>query len=124
MKIGTSLGKCVKDILDGNVSFDDVLFITSGTAILTEEQLLDVLEQYRYDRRQAYDTSDHEWELVKQLGSNIWNSGILHQRRLAPAGYSLHLQDTWYDLMPGQVNNNESVQLAWDHYVMVSKLAR
>ena len=121
MKIGTSLGKCVKDILDGKVDLEDVLFITAGTRIETEEQLHDVLKEYRYDGRKSYDTSEHDFDKVKKLGSAIWNSGILHQRRNSNA-LSHGLSDTWYDLMPSSNTDNEAVKAAWSHYIFLKKM--
>ena len=44
MKIGTSLGKCVKSLLDGDVSYDDVLFIVTNTRGPNEEKLKEIIE--------------------------------------------------------------------------------
>ena len=124
MKIGTSLGKCVKDILDGKVSIDNVMFITSNTLIESEEQLKEVLIYYRYDGRSAYNTNNFSEEEVIKLGLKIWDRGLLHQRRAGTMGRSHMFPDTWYDVTPSPHSDSEAVQSAWNHYVMVSKLAR
>ena len=49
MKIGFSLGRCVRDIVRGDVSIDDVAFIIAATNIHDEEQLSRVIENYLYE---------------------------------------------------------------------------
>ena len=48
MKIGFSLGRCVRDIVRGDVHIDDVAFIIAATSIHDEEQLTGVIENYMY----------------------------------------------------------------------------
>ena len=48
MKIGFSLGRCVRDIVSGNVDINDVAFIIAATNIDSEEQLKHVIEDYMY----------------------------------------------------------------------------
>ena len=39
MKIGFSLGRCVRDIVNGEVDIDDVAFLITATNIKTPEQV-------------------------------------------------------------------------------------
>jgi hypothetical protein len=51
---------------------------------------------------------------------------MLHQPRAVGSGMygNAHsLKDTWYDIVPSPVSDNESVQEAWNHYTMIKKLA-
>jgi len=45
MKIGTSLGKCVRSILAGEVKEEDVLFIVSNTKCPNIESLMEVIDE-------------------------------------------------------------------------------
>jgi hypothetical protein len=130
MKIGTSLGKCVRSILAGEVKEEDVLFIVTNTNCPTIETLMGVIEQYYYEyqgsgRRAAYDMSAYSLADACAVAQRLFESGKLHQPRAVVKGmYSnAHaLQDTWYDIVPSPVSDNESVQSAWNHYTMIKNL--
>ena len=132
MKIGTSLGKCVKSILAGEVKEEDVLFIVTNTNCPTIETLMEVVEQYYYEhqgargRGAAYDMSAYTLVEACAVARRLFESGKLHQPRVvAPGLYgNAHgLKDTWYDIAPSPVSDNESVQEAWNHYTMIKNLA-
>ena len=48
MKIGFSLGRCVRDIINDIVTYDDVAFIITGTALRDEDAIKACVEQYMY----------------------------------------------------------------------------
>ena len=132
MKIGTSLGKCVKDLLDGHVRYEDVFFIVTNTNCPTLEQLLRVIEDYYYDNQGArgrgasYDLSAHSLASATKLAQRLMEDGKLHQPRAVATGMygNAHaLKDTWYDIMPSPTSDNESVREAWNHYTMIKNLA-
>ena len=133
MKIGTSLGKCVKDILDGHVRYEDVLCVVSNTNCPELEQLMGVIEQYYYEykgvtsgRGSSYNMSAHSLADACAVAQRLMEDGKLHQPRAvgrAMWGNAHALQDTWYDIMPSPTSDSESVREAWDHYTMLKKLA-
>jgi hypothetical protein len=132
MKIGTSLGKCVKSILAGEVKEEDVLFIVTNTNCPTLETLMEVIEQYYYEhqgargRGAAYDMSAYTLADAGAVAHRLFDYGKLHQPRAVGKGIygNAHgLQDTWYDVVPSPVLDNESVQEAWNHYTMIKNLA-
>ena len=133
MKIGTSLGKCVKSILAGEVKEEDVFCIVSNTNCPDLEKLMFVIEQYYYDyhsarsaREQAYDMSEYSLEAAQSVAQRLFEDGKLHQPRVVATGLwgnAHQLQDTWYDIVPSPVTDNESVREAWNHYTMIKNLA-
>ena len=133
MKIGTSLGKCVKSILAGEVKEEDVLFIVTNTNCPTIETLMGVMEDYYYTyqsarnaRERDYDMSDYSLTDVCSVAERLFKNGMLHQPRAVGSGMygNAHaLKDTWYDIVPSPTSDNESVQEAWNHYTMIKKLA-
>lgn len=132
MKIGTSLGKCVKSILAGEVKEEDVLFIVSNTMAPDLEKLMSVIEEYYYTyqgstgRGAGYDMSDYSLADACAVAQRLMESGKLHQPRCvgtAMWGNAHDLQDTWYDVVPSPVTDNESVREAWNHYSMIRSLA-
>jgi len=130
MKIGTSLGKCVKSILAGEVKEEDVLFIVSNTKCPTLESLMGVIEVYYYENagsrvRQEYDMSEYSLDDAQSVARHLMQSGKLHQPRCVGTdifGNAHSLRDTWYDIMPSPVTDNESVREAWNHYTMIKNL--
>jgi len=133
MKIGTSLGKCVKSILAGEVKEEDVFCIVSNTKCPDLDSVLKVIEQYYYDyhnarsaRERAYDMSAYSLADACKVAQQLFESGKLHQPRVLTNGIwgnAHQLQDTWYDIMPSPVTDNESVREAWNHYSMIRQLA-
>ena len=133
MKIGTSLGKCVRSILAGEVKEEDVLFIVSNTMCPDLVKLMGVIEEYYYQyqgthmpREKAYDMSDYSLEEACAVAQRLFENGKLHQPRVVGTqiwGNAHDLKDTWYDIVPSSVSDSESVREAWNHYTMIRSLA-
>ena len=124
--VGTSLGKCLKDILDGTVKEHEVLVIVTNTMCPTLDRLMDVVEQYHYDgnsRGSAYDLSAHTLEDAQSLAQRLFESGKLHQPRCFKEDWHRNghsHRDTWYDIVPsavaGDLADNANIQEAFDRY--------
>jgi len=50
MKIGFSFGRCIRDIVNGEVGYDDVAWIISGTSVKDAEGAKFVIEDYMHRR--------------------------------------------------------------------------
>ena len=128
--IGTSLGKCLKSILDGTVKEDEVLFIVTNTMCPTLDRLIDVIkEYYYYPPTRAYDMTAHSLEYAKEVAQRLFESGKLHQLRVVKNeswGNAHGLKDTWYDIIPsaglGNLADNDNVRDAFDRYRALSIL--
>lgn len=125
--IGTSLGKCLKDLLVGTVKEHEVLVIVTNTMCPTLDRLMDVVDQYYYDygHRPDYDLSAHSLEDAKSLAQRLFESGKLHQPRCHETGdlsrgNAHNLKDTWYDIIPsavaGDLADNHLVTEAFERY--------
>lgn len=132
MKIGTSLGKCVRSILAGEVKEEDVLVIVTNTMCPDLLKLAEVIDEYyhgyQYSRGRgaAYDMSAYSLEDAQAIAQRLFESGKLHQPRVTGSqvwGNAHNLTDTWYDIVPSPVTDNESVREAWNHYTMIRQLA-
>jgi hypothetical protein len=114
MKIGFSYGRCIRDIVNGEVSIDDVAFIIAATAIREEEQLARVVNEYttRWDYLAGLDE-----EKCHAVALQLWQEGKVLQPRLQ--GLHRHKQPedaVWVDIYATSTSNNESVKKAWDAY--------
>jgi hypothetical protein len=129
MKIGTSLGKCVKSLLDGDVAYDDVLFIVSNTRGPDEERLKEIISEYYHGyatSNPAYDLSNYTLEQAEEITLRLFNDGKLFQPRMfikGAWGNAHGLKDTWYDILPSE-GSSAAAKNAWDAYVMMSKLSQ
>jgi len=128
MKIGTSLGKCVKSILAGDVAYDEVLYVVSNTHGPDENGLREIMSEYYYGARRGaeYDMSAFTEEEVQDLALRLFNEGKLFQPRIhlksgGAWGNAHSLRDTWYDILPSQ-SSSAAAKEAWDHYVFLSKM--
>ena len=115
MKIGFSLGRCIRDIVTGDISIDDVAFIIAATAIRDgEEQLAQVIDDYLY--RPGY-LDGLDGEKCQTVAKALYNSNRILQPRLQ--GMHRHMQPenaVWVDLFPTVPTQKESVKSAWDAY--------
>jgi len=129
MLVGTSLGKCVKDILDGKVKEDDVFFIASNTMCPDLERLMDVIDTYYHERSYMpdYDMTAHTVEDAQAVAQRLYENGQLHQPRCFKQGWlgNAHtLKDTWYEIVPTPSTYNQSVMDAYGQYRMLADLAK
>lgn len=140
MKIGFSYSRCVRDIVDGKVSMDDVLVIIARTDFdpRDDEQWSSIWRGYGggsgATMRGLFSGSEPEWvaykdedeQRVRDVSINLWDEGKLHQ----PRKFGAHPRRSsyiWVDTGPighEQYTQPESVQQAWQNYLMLSALTR
>ena len=114
MKIGFSIGRCIRDIVNGDVDLESVAFIIAATAIRDEETLNSVVEDYMW--RSGY-LSGLDEQRCKEVALELWNSARILQPRLQ--GLHRHKQPEnaiWVDIFATVNSNNEAVKTAWDSY--------
>jgi hypothetical protein len=115
MKIGFSLGRCVRDIVKGHVSINDVAFIIAATSIHDEPQLANVIEQYMY-RNDDYLYGLDEAE-CQAVALDLWKTNkILQPRRQGMHRHRQPENAVWVDMFPTLISENHSVKTAWDAY--------
>ena len=114
MKIGFSLGRCIRDIVKGEVALDDVAFVIAATNIHTEEQLTQVVDSYLYRDDYLYMLDETE---CQRVALELWNSNrILQPRRQGMHRHKQPENSVWVDMFPTVNSNNEAVKKAWDGY--------
>lgn len=114
MKIGFSLGRCIRDIVTGKVAEDEVAFIIGATNIREVEQLDHVIEDYMFRDEYLYGLDEAE---CKRVALNLWNSNKLLQPRRE--GIHRHKQPSnsiWVDMFPTELSESPAVKSAWDNY--------
>jgi hypothetical protein len=114
MKIGFSLGRCIRDIVNGTVDIDDVVVIVTGTLIRDQEHLKGVVSEYmwRQDYLQGLDEAE-----CQGVASVLWREGKFHQPR-ALGGNPPRVREmaVWGDLVPTGGFEDPMIQDAWQAY--------
>lgn len=114
MKIGFSLGRCVRDIVLGKVEFDDVLVIVTRTRIENSDSLRNVISDYLMEPTYLRGLDPNACYDVAQ---RLWDAAKLHQPRLHGVQPGSVLNDyVWMDAVPTSTETSDSVLDAWKAY--------
>ena len=130
MKVGLSLSRCVRDIFDGKVNYNDVLVIIARTKFhpLNEGDWEEIWEGYT--RKQSafsypewIDYKDHEMEF-KKIVQDLHVDGKLHQPRMT-GGHPERRPEVWLEtfLPPDELETNPAVKEAWEQFQIIAGLA-
>lgn len=114
MKIGFSLGRCIRDIVQGKISEDEVAFIITATCIREVEQLAPVISDYMY--RGDYLSGLNEDE-CQRVALSLWeNNKLIQPRREGIHRHKQPANSIWVDMFPTELSENEAVKKSWDAY--------
>ena len=114
MKVGFSLGRCVRDIVNEVVEYDDVVVIVSGTRFETQEQLRPIINEYMYRDEYLYGLDE---ERCQSVATMLFRDGKIHQPRNFGVYRSAVMPEAvWADLVPTGGFTDPMVQEAWQAY--------
>jgi len=134
MLIGTSLGGCLKSIMSGEVSEDDVLVIISRTKCNDLESLMYVVEDY-YTAGNRFATVPVNYQLeqfdldeLKLLAQRLYQAGKIHQPRMFSRDtgfvhHELSRDQLWLEIAP-RVTDTPAVINAYKQYKMLVELTK
>jgi hypothetical protein len=114
MKIGFSFGRCIRDIVNGDVSINDVAFVITATNMHDREQMSNVVKVYMSEPHYLLGL---DYEKCVTVALELWDSNRLLQPRRQ--GIHRHAQpenSVWVDMFPTELSQNESVKKAWESY--------
>jgi hypothetical protein len=99
MKIGLRLGKCVLDIIKGDVLLTDVLVIVANSKINPnkDDQWTKIWNSYKNESK-IWDIGIHE-EVFKYTLRRLYDLGKLHQPRIY-GGKEHNYVEAWVDVVP------------------------
>lgn len=121
MKIGFSFGRCIRDIVNGEVNINDVMCVIARTSV-TREQLGWLVDEYLL--RPGY-LAGLEREACVKVAEELMDRGLIHQPRVSGSYRSaVSPKFVWMDLVPTDAANSyPAVQEAWENYQTVLRLA-
>jgi hypothetical protein len=121
--IGTSLGRCLRSILRGEVSEDQVFLIVTGTRSNTVEEYLEIIKQYYYERYGEYNISQWEYKEVEELAIRLWSNGKIHQPRNFGANPFFRSGDIlWIEIFPPHLLREPATKDLWDKLTVIARL--
>ena len=123
MKIGLSLSRCVRDIVEGRVDIDDVLVLIARTDF-------DPTVQEQWDSIWVgYISYNPEWrglehDAVYAVVMDLWASGRIHQPRKFGRNPPRR-QEFWLEtvLPDSELERNPAARDAWDRFQVIAGLA-
>ena len=122
MKIGLSLSRCVRDIVEGRVNIDDVLVLITRTDF---DPTVDAQWQSIWDGYTAYrpEWGGLEHDDVKLVVMDLWNEGKIHQPRKFGA-YPRRRPEYWLEtvLPDSELESRPAVKAAWDNFQVMAGL--
>jgi len=114
VKIGFSLGRCIRDIVMGKISEDEVAFIITATCIRSEEQLDPVIQDYMFREDYLYGLDEKD---CIRVAHSLWdNNKLIQPRREGLHRHKQPANSIWVDMFPTELSENEAVKKAWDGY--------
>lgn len=135
MYVGTSLGRCLRSLLIGEVSEAEVLIIITRTSSQNLEQFISVVKTYYEEGNfsvnspELYDLTVKTWDEVEELATALYKSGKIHQPRnfVDLGGRFLHPElsnDIWVEVTPKSRNTTPAVMQAYEQYKLLDSLTQ
>ena len=128
MKVGLSFSRCLRDIIEGKVEYDNVLVIVSITILdpYTDNHWNSIWEGYTtgvYSHPEWKDHKDKNDEFRK-LAVRLYDCGKIHQPRQFKLGNPVRLPYYWLDLVVPVDDLEElpAVKAIWEQYQIVAGL--
>lgn len=123
MKIGLSLSRCVRDIVEGRVNIDDVLVLITRTDFdpTVKEQWEAIWDGYT-GYRSEWNGLEHDD--VKSAVMQLWEEGKIHQPRKFGA-FPRRRPEYWLEtvLPESELERNPAAKDAWDRFQVIAGLA-
>lgn len=129
MKVGLSFSRCVRDIVEGRVSLDDVLVVIARTDLDPNDdaQWSSVWAAYaggNYARTaMEWAGTKHTEQQYRSVSIDLWNQGKLHQPRKFGA-HPRRLPYYWLEavLPDAELEKYPAVRDAWQQFQSIAAL--
>jgi hypothetical protein len=126
MKIGLSLSRCVRDIVEGRVNINDILVIIARTKFdpTDDRDWICIWEGYS----QGSLWNSPEWaelyeEPTKKIVLDLWHRGLIHQPRNFGAEV-IRRSEYWLEavLPSDELQKSPAALAAWNDFLIIAGL--
>lgn len=128
MKVGLSFSRCLRDIIEGKVDYDNVLVIISRTDLdpRNDNHWNSVWEGYTTGGLSHPEWKDHKdkHDEFRKLAVRLYDCGKLHQPRQFKLGNPVRLPYYWLDLVVPVDDLEElpALKAVWEQYQILAGL--
>ena len=132
MKIGLSLSRCIRDIVEARVDYDDVLVIIARTDFDPHDDAHweAIWDGYRYGGMSNPEwagaeptlSEDEASAVYRNVAKTLYDGGKLHQPRQF-GSHPPRMPYYWLECIVPQDEMNPAQQKAWDNYKLITDLA-
>lgn len=132
MKVGLSFSRCLRDIVEAKVDFDDVLVIISRTDFdpHNDAHWKNIWDGYRYGGMSHPEWADAEddtgvtnpEEIYRNVAIQLYDNGKLHQPRRF-GSHPPRLNHFWLECFIPNNEASSAVKAAWDQYKVIAGLS-
>jgi hypothetical protein len=132
MKVGMSFSRCLRDIVEARVEFDDVLVIIARTDFnpCKDEHWEGIWQGYRYggmsnpewEGAEPDMTDDEASKVYRNVAIRLYDAGKLHQPRQYGAN-PRRLPYYWLDCSVPVGERSPAAQKAWEQYQVITGLS-
>lgn len=123
MKIGLSLSRCVRDIVEGHVAAEDVLVLITRTDFdpTVDSEWQSIWRGYNYFNPEWAGLVEDD---VKSVIINLWNDGKIHQPRKFGAS-PRRRPEYWLEavLLDSELESCPAAKEAWDKFQVIAGLS-
>jgi hypothetical protein len=124
MKIGYSLSRCIKDIVEGVVNLEDVQVLITGTHFdpTLDDQWDNIWHGYAFEHS-IWGGLRHREDEVRAVALQLWHDGKIHQPRKFGADRrspAYHWREVV--LMDEELDQNPAARMAWEKFKMIAEL--
>lgn len=131
MKVGLSYSRCVLDIVEGRVDFNDVLVIVSRTDFdpRDDKQWAGIWQGYCLGGLSNPEWGDYDFNSkedenkFRSVSIMLWEDGKFHQPRKFGA-HPTRRSQFWLEtvLVSEEIESNPAVKAAWNNFQVVAGL--
>ena len=125
MKVGLSLSRCLRDMVEGKVLFEDVLVVIARTDVdpYNDAHWKQLFDGYLYGgvSHPEWQGMEDEEENLRHVLKQLHANGKLHQPRQFGA-HPTRLSYYWLECFVPPEEMSPAQQKAWDNYKLITGL--
>lgn len=128
MKVGLSFSRCIRDIYDGKVDYDNVMVIIARTDFNphNDTQWNNIWNGYVFGGFSHPEWSNYKdnYDDFRKLAVRLYDSGKLHQPRQFKHGNPVRLPYYWLDLVVpiDDLEDLPALKAVWEQYQILAGL--
>ena len=133
MKIGLSFSRCIRDIVECRIDYEDVLVIIARTDFdpYNDNHWGGIFEGYRkgglskpeWSGAEPGQEDDEVSSIYRNVTIRLYDGGKIHQPRQFKKAHPPRMPYHWLDCIVTPEDHNPAQQKVWDNYKLITGLS-